>query len=177
MRKPFWIGAFVLGAVVAGALYFGGDSADQSDTASESAPDANAHVESAAPIANPQVDAESPTAPGPLAAHQASKAVPDDPRLAALRVSPDNGFIEFATDSDGRVIKEVDKDPSSPSFKMPLREYMYSGDRVIGLTAYHYAGDQIQITRTVVSYKPDGSVDQYVQSTRYERDAGPDRRR
>lgn len=175
MSKTIWTGAFVLGAVVAGALYFGGDSVDQGHTASESAPDANAHVESAAPTANPHVDSESRTVPGSRAAHEVSKAVPDDPRLAALRVSPDNGFIEFAADSDGRVIKEVDNDPSSPSFKKPLREYMYSGDQVIGVTAYHYAGDQIQITRTVVSYKPDGSVDQYQQSTRYEREAGPAR--
>ena len=47
-------------------------------------------------------------------------------------VSPDNSLIEFFTDPEGRVIKEIDNDPNSPSFGRSLREYAYAGDKVIG---------------------------------------------
>ena len=39
-----------------------------------------------------------------------------------------------------------------------------AADRVIGLTSYQYFGDRVEVTRTSVSYKPDGSVDQYLES-------------
>lgn len=68
---------------------------------------------------------------------------------------------------NGKVIAEIDKDPASISFKKPLREYTYAGDRVIGLTTYRYLPDQVEIGRTRVSYKPDGSVDDLVQATTY----------
>jgi hypothetical protein len=90
---------------------------------------------------------------------------PSDPRLAVLAVSPDNGLIQFVRAPDGKVITEIDKDPSSPSVGRPLREYLYAGDKVVGLTAYRYLGDHIEINRTMVSYKPDGSVDRFAQST------------
>jgi hypothetical protein len=82
-------------------------------------------------------------------------------------VSRDNGLIEFVT-ANGKVIKEIDKDPNSPSFGKPLREYSYSADQVVGLTAYRYLGDQVQIVKTWVSYKPDGGVDEYRESTSYD---------
>jgi hypothetical protein len=94
--------------------------------------------------------------------------VPPDPRLAALMVSPDNGLIEFVHGTDGKVITEIDKDPGSVGFRKPMREYMYSGDKVIGLTAYRYLPEHVEITRTSVSYKPDGSVDRYSESTSYD---------
>ncbi len=90
-----------------------------------------------------------------------------DPRLAALAVSPDNGLIEFIHGSDGKVISEIDKDPSSPGFRKPTREYTYSGDQVIALTSYRYLPDHVEISRTSVSYKPDGSIDRYAESTSY----------
>lgn len=83
-------------------------------------------------------------------------------------VSPDNGLIDFVAGPDGKVIKEIDKDPNSAGFRKPLREYTYSGGKVIGLTSYRYFGDHVQITKTAVSYKPDGTVDQYVESTGYD---------
>jgi hypothetical protein len=94
-----------------------------------------------------------------------SKAPPADPRLAALMVSPRSDLIEFVAGADGKVIKEIDQDPSSLGFRKPLREYSYSGGKVVGLTAYRYLADHVEITRTVVSYKADGSVDQYLEST------------
>jgi hypothetical protein len=94
--------------------------------------------------------------------------VTTDPRLAALMVSPDNALIEFIPDDTGKVIKEIDNDPNSGGYRKPLREYMYAGDRVVGLVSYKYLGDQVQIVKAAVSYKPDGSVDQYQESTSYE---------
>ncbi len=88
-----------------------------------------------------------------------------DPRLDALKVSQDNGLIEFVRTPDGKVIAELDKDASSPSFRKPLREYLYAGDAVVGLTSYRYLSDHVEINRTVVSYKPDGSVDRFMEST------------
>jgi hypothetical protein len=91
--------------------------------------------------------------------------VPADPRLAALMVSPANDLIAFVKGADGRVIQEVDQDPGSPSFRKPLREYTYAGDKVVGVTNYRYLGGQTEVARTAVSYKPDGSVDEFREST------------
>ena len=43
-----------------------------------------------------------------------------------------------------------------------------AGDQVAALTVYRYLGNQVQVTRTMVSYRPDGTVDQYRESTSYE---------
>jgi len=91
----------------------------------------------------------------------AQKPEATDPRLAALMVSPDNGLIEFVVGPEGKVIREIDNDPNSPGFRKPLREYTYAGDRVAVLTSYRHAGGQVQTTRTMVTYKPDGSIDQF----------------
>ena len=85
-------------------------------------------------------------------------------------VSPDNALIEFVPDDNGKVIKEIDNDPNSAGYRKPLREYTYAGERVVGLVSYKYLGDQVQIVKAAVSYKPDGSVDQYQESTSYEPD-------
>ena len=55
--------------------------------------------------------------------------MPRDPRLAALMVSPENALVEFVPGDHGQVIKEIDKDPNSPGYRKPLREYTYAGDR------------------------------------------------
>lgn len=91
-----------------------------------------------------------------------------DPRLAALMHSPNDDLIEFIKGPDGKVIKEIDKDPNSPGFGKPLREYLYSGNQVVGLVSYEYLADHVQIHRAAVSYKPDGSVDRFNESTSYD---------
>ena len=116
--------------------------------------------------------AESP-APSPAPGGQAPVAalvrpVPPDARLAALMVSPDNGLVELVPGPDGRVIKEIDKDPNSPGFSKPLREYTWAGDRIVGVRSYRHLGKQTEIVTARVSYRPDGSVDQIEQSSNFE---------
>jgi hypothetical protein len=62
------------------------------------------------------------------------------------------------------VIAEIDRDPSSLGFKKPQREYLYSDGRVVGLTSYRYFPDHVEVSRTAISYKPDGSIDKYLES-------------
>jgi len=94
--------------------------------------------------------------------------LPADPRLAALLVTPDNGQIEFVKGADGRVIQEIDKDPNSLGYGKPLRDYVYAGDKVVGLTAYRYQANQVEVIRAAVAYKPDGSIADYRESTSFE---------
>jgi hypothetical protein len=94
--------------------------------------------------------------------------VPPDPRLAALMVSPDNGLVELVPGADGRVIKEIDKDPNSPRFSKPLREYTWAGDKIVGVTTYRHHGTQTEIVTARVSYKSDGGVDRIEQSSNFE---------
>ena len=157
MRKLV-VGAAVLAAVVAVAVYFLKDSAEQAPAKAGSASSERVGDGTASPAeatSRSTVDA-------------AANPAPADPRLAALQVSPDNGQIEFVAGPDGKVIKEIDKNPSSLGYMKPTREYMYAGDKVVGLLEYHYFGDRVEITRTAVSYKPDGSVDQVRKSTSYD---------
>jgi hypothetical protein len=83
-------------------------------------------------------------------------------------VSPDNGLIKFVKGADGKVIAEIDQDPANPGYGKPSREYIYAGDKVVGLTAYRYMRDQVEITRMRVSYRRDGSVDAFDESTSYQ---------
>jgi hypothetical protein len=168
MNKSMVIGAIAVAAVFGAVLYFASDRTDEIPAAMEAATEAPA----------PAADARAPAEPlrstsglpiDPAARNNAvSRPAPSDPRLAALAVSPDNGRIQFITGPDGRVIQEIDNDQGSPSFKKPLREYMYAGERVVGLTRYQYLGDKVQVTKTLVSYKPDGSVDRFDESTGYQ---------
>lgn len=157
MKKWIVVGAIAV-AVFAGVIYFAKDS-EEPPVAAQPA-DKNAPAE--------PVTAE---APAPVPATRSGtppRPVPADPRLAALMVSPDNGLIEFVPGDNGKVIREIDNDPNSAGYRKPLREYTYAGDRVVGLISYKYLGDQVQIVKALVSYKPDGSVDQYRESTSYE---------
>lgn len=170
MNKSIVASALVIAAVVAAAIYLTHDSPEPSapaGTATSPVPRTNGEsVTTPAPESSGAVPSTArPSAPPP---------VPSDPRLAALAVSPPNDLIEFVKDSTGQVIKEIDKDPASAGFNKPSREYMYSHGKVTGLTAYRYLGDQVEITQTAVSYKPDGSVDQLVEKTTY-RDEKPKR--
>jgi hypothetical protein len=161
---PIVIGVLAVGALIAAVAYLKHDPADQSPATLQSVPGKSASAQPAMPAAgasHSSVSRGNPSEP----ARADLKPVPPDPRLAALMVSPDNGLIEFVRGSDGKVITEIDKDPSSPGFKKPMREYMYSRDKVIGLTAYRYLPDHVEISRTTISYKPDGSVDRYAEST------------
>jgi hypothetical protein len=162
VNKAIVTGALIVAAFVAGLVYFRHVSVPSSPAAS--APRAVGNATGTVPSmagtagAQPASDSTTPRATG-------ASGAPADPRLAALAVSPDNGLIEFIRTPDGKVISEIDKDPGSPSFHRPLREYVYAGDRVVALTAYRYLGDHVEVDRTMVSYKPDGSVDQFAQST------------
>jgi hypothetical protein len=160
MSKAAILGAVAVVAVFAGVYYVARDR----DAGVE--PQAGAAVKSdpAAPPPSPSpVDATKSTAPVPV-----RPAVPSDPRLAALMVSQASDLVELVPGEDGRVIKEIDKDPASAGFGKPLREYTYHGDKVTGLTVYRYLGGQTQIIRADVTYKPDGSVDQYRETTEYD---------
>ena len=163
MKKAIVVGTIVVAAAVAAAIYLTDESADRSAATNQPA----SGVEAAKPGAGAQPDSQY-NAPGESISRRSSADSKTDPRLAALSVSPDNGLIEFIAGPDGKVIKEIDNDPGSPSFKKPLREYTYSGNQVIGLTAYRYAGDHIQISTTRVSYKPDGSIDQHREKTDFD---------
>ena len=169
MNKGVVVGALVVAAFVAAVVYLAPGSADKPAATSDAATsrtDAGA-ADTTAPSAVPQSSGPSPAAAASGQPGAATHA-PSDPRLIALAVSQDNGLIEFVRGTDGRVIAEIDKDPSSPSFRKPTREYLYSGDRVTGLTAYRYFADHTEISRTAVAYKTDGSVDRIVEDTRFE---------
>jgi hypothetical protein len=158
MNKSIVVGAIAVVAVFAGVLYFAGDFTGDSPAEAAPAKAASVPVEPAEPVA-----ARPPVAKSTAA----SRPVTSDPRLAALMGSPDNSLIDFFADPEGRVIKEVDNDPSSPSFGRSLREYTYAGDKVIRLVVYRYLGGQVQVVTADVVYKPDGSIDQYEESTDY----------
>ena len=156
MNKLFITGGIAVVAVFAGVWYVAREPAAPATVPAAEAPDtrgANAPV--AAPAAATATTRNDPT----------GRPAPTDPRLAALMVSPDNDLIEFVKGPDGRVIQEIDQDPGSPSFRRPLRDYVYAGDKVVGVNRYRYLGSHTEVARTVVSYKPDGSVDQIREST------------
>jgi hypothetical protein len=110
-----------------------------------------------------------PPSPNPSAAGRPPpiRATPEDPRLAALMGPPADPLIEYLPGPDGRIIKEIDRDPNSQGYSKPLREYLYADGRLIGVTAYKYLGSQVQVIRATVTYNPDGSVDDYREITEY----------
>jgi len=153
-RKTTVVGALALTAVLAAVVYFTGDSQDRAAaTSSASDKKAGGGPTTGAPSHNGRPD---------------STPVPPDPRLAALRVSPDNGLIKFVVGDNGKVIAEIDQDPASLGFGKPTREYTYMGDKVVALTAYRYMSDHVEISRTLVAYRADGSVAEIKESTNYQ---------
>lgn len=160
MKKPVVLGAVAVVAVFA-AVFYVARQGENGSPAPVAVQPAAAGVASTAPkksVNGLPLDARGGAAPS----------APQDPRLATLAVSPDNGLINFVVGDNGKVIREIDDDPGSPSYKKPLREYTYHGDKVVALTQYKYLGGQVQVTRTAVSYKADGSVDQFHESTSYD---------
>jgi hypothetical protein len=157
MRKSAVLGALAVSVVFAGAWYL----------ASREAAPATVQA-SSTPADRSGATAATPTAPARAPAGAAGSGAQSDSRLQALMVSPDNGLIEFVKDADGRVIKEIDQDPSSPNFGKVSREYTYSGNQVVALTTYKHLGSQIQISRIMVSFKPNGTIEGFHESTNYE---------
>jgi hypothetical protein len=160
VRNTHVVGGIAVVAVFAGVLYLARDPAQQAPAATHPAEKKGAPAEAVKPAASAPLPVSRSATP--------HRPVTSDPRLAALMVSPDNGLIEFVADANGKVIKEIDNDPASPGYRKPLREYSYAGDLVIRLVSYRYLGGQVQTTQADVRYKPDGSVDQYQESTSYD---------
>jgi hypothetical protein len=159
MRKKLVAGGIAVVSVFAGVVYFARDPARESANAVLPSEE-EGRPEAVRPVVEPPLPvSRSGTPPRP---------VTSDPRLAALMGSPDDALIEFTVGDNGKVIKEIDNDPNSAGYRKPLREYTYAGDKLIALVAYRYLGGQVQIVRAVVTYKPDGSVDQYRESTSYD---------
>ena len=159
MRKTLVAGGLAVVFVFAGVMYFAREPAPQAATA-ELPTEKEGRAE---PV--------KPAAPAPLPVSRSGtppRPATSDPRLAALMGSPDDALIEYTVGDNGQVIKEIDNDPSSAGYRKPLREYTYAGDKLIALVAYRYLGGQVQIVRAIVTYKPDGSVDQYRESTSYD---------
>lgn len=155
MKKSFVAGAVAVVAVFAGVIYFAREPAPQ--TPAKTAP-----AEAQKPAVPP------PPVPASRSTPPASRPKPADPRLAALVATPGNALIEYFSDPEGRVIREIDNDPNSAGYRKPLREYSYAGNQVIRLVSYHYLGSQVQIVTADVTYKPDGSVDQFHEKTEYQ---------
>ena len=122
----------------------------------------------AKPDQGPEVPAgaDQPSVPAPVTP---KSPVATDPRLAALIGAPGDPMVEYLAGPDGRVIKEVDKDPNSQGHLKPLREYTYAGGDLVGVTVYKYLGTQVQVIRAAVTYHPDGSVDQFRETTDYQK--------
>jgi len=160
MRKTWIAGAIAVVAVFAGVVWFAGRTGTDEVSGGK--------AETARQPGEP-VEYAKPAGPAPLTTRASASARPkvDDPRLAALMVSPDNGLIEYLADPEGRVIREVDNDPNSIGYRKPLREYSYAGDKVIRLVKYLYTGNEVQTVTADVIYKADGSIDQYRESTGY----------
>ena len=131
-------------------------------------PAAAADIHAPAPGAPQSPPASAPAPATPAASGPAVRPVATDPRLAALMGTPGDDRVELIAGPDGRVIREVDADPNSAGYGKPLREYSYAGERVVALTAYRYLGDHVQIVRAAVTYKADGTVDQYRETTQYD---------
>jgi hypothetical protein len=158
VNKSLVIGVIAVVAVFAGVFYL----VREEPETGKSPPAAKAADHAAKPATGatkPELTSRSDPAARPT---------PPDPRVAALMVSPPDALIEFVSGADGKVIKEIDNDPNSAGYRKPLREYTWSGDKMVGLTRYRYSGDEVQIVRIAISYYPDGNVEHYRETTSYE---------
>jgi len=161
MNKTIAASVVAAAAVFGGVWYFAADHS-AADAARVHAPEVPAVAAEAMP------DVTSPAAPAPVTPTDPNgRPVPADPRLIALMASPQDALIEYVKDADGRVIQELDNDPGSARYQKPIREYMYAGGSVAGLTTYRSVGGQVEVSRVMVSYKPDGSIDEYRQSVEH----------
>lgn len=168
MKNPVVLGALFFGAFVAAVIYLRPDPAPPPAPAADTASVEQAGTKAVTPAKitpRSRTSSGAPPAPRPAGSSQALQ----DPRLAALEVSPENGLTEFVRGNDDRVIAEIDKDPNSLGFGKPMREYTYADGKVVGLTSYSYFPDRVEIRRTAVSYKADGSIDEFEETTSHDR--------
>src|SRR5688500_10201075 len=80
----------------------------------------------------PETSAQPPVIPDPAPPAVEAPALPSrappkrpevtDPRLAKLLGRPDDALVEYLPGPDGRVIKEIDRDPNSQGYLKPSRE-------------------------------------------------------
>lgn len=149
-------------AVFAGILWFARETEPAAGSAAQTPP-------AAAPgerAESPEIGSATPETPSPIAVQ---RPVVVDPRVAALMGPPNDPLIEYVAGPDGRLIKEIDKDPNSQGYLKPLREYSYAGDKLVAIVARKYLGNHVQVIRARVTYNSDGSVDQYGETTAYEK--------
>jgi len=158
MKRSLVAASLVVAAVLAGDFWL--RSSPVSSKASSPVAPASKAVVAAAPSI--------PPAPAILRGSVASRPAAPDPRLAMLIASSDGAPTDFLLDADGHLIKEVDSDRHSPTYRRPLREYTYAGDKLIRVVKYVYTGKQTLITQADLAYRPDGSIDQYRETTRRE---------
>jgi hypothetical protein len=157
MKRLLVAVSLVTAAVLAGAFWL--RSSPVRSTVSSSAATSESAV-AAAPLI--------PPAPVIMRGSAASRPATPDPRMAALISSSDGAPADFLLDADGHLIQEVGSDRRSPSYRRPLREYTYVGDKLIQLVKYSYTGNQTQIIQADLVYSPDGSIAQYRETTRHE---------
>lgn len=158
MSRKVVAGLIVAVAVFAAVVYLA------REPASREAPAAAPAVAAADPAESPAREAPFSVVP---AGESPNRPAPTDPRLAALIGAPGNAVVEYIAGPDGRVIQEIDNDPSSQGYRKPLRDYLYAGDKLAGVTTYRYLGTQVQVSRVLVTYQPDGSVDELRETTDY----------
>lgn len=87
---------------------------------------------------------------------------------AKLALSTDNGNVEFIKNTQGQVIRELDQDPTSPSFKKPLSDYGYQNGKVNSVTRYEYNAGLVTIYRLQVAYDAAGNIVDFRESARTE---------
>ena len=168
MKNRIILGALFVGAFIAAVFYFKPEPANQPAPTVDTAPDepaSAAGVKPAKVTPRSRTSNSMPSAPRPAGASQVSQ----DPRLVTLEVSPEDGLIKFVRGPDTESSPKSTRIPNSLGFRKPKREYTYSDGKVVGLTSYRYYPDHVEVSRTAVSYKPDGSIDKYEESTTYDR--------
>jgi hypothetical protein len=156
MNRTWVAGGIAAVAVFAAVLWFARQTEDP----------AGASASGAETLEAPPVAAQPKSTPGAARAEPIRPA-PTDPRLASRVGTPGNALVEYVAGPDGRLMLEIDNDPNSQGYRKPLREYAYAGERLAVITAYEYLGDQVQVIRATASYKPDGSVDRFDETTEY----------
>ncbi len=88
-----------------------------------------------------------------------------DRRLANLIVEKDNPMVEYVYDESGLIIKEIDKEPSSISYKKPLKLYQYKNGKVVKVEKYEYFSTETHITTIDAAFNDDGSIQDYRETT------------
>ncbi|HUQ08753.1 MAG TPA: hypothetical protein VM146_00460 [Steroidobacteraceae bacterium] len=168
MSKGVVVSVVAAAAVFGGVWYFAArsDAPEPTQSGAHGVAQSGAQPVAEDRAAGPARAGATPADIGPT--DSKGRPVPADPRLLALMVTPDDALIDYVKGPDGRVIRELDNDPNSPRYRKPVREYIYAGANVAGLTTYRNVGGQVEVVRVLVSYKPDGGIDQYRESVAHQ---------